>query len=844
MMAVRGRVLPGRVLPVRLTARALVLLVAVTAFILTTPIVAQEMAALSGRVVDASGGGIGAAAVSLLQGDAVVARAESDGNGDFTLRPSRPCPCVLVVDKDLFQQARQSVESAVASPVTVFMQVAGIEEAVDVIGAPKVDDRPTGQTVTTVDRSILQNVAGFSIAESVGYSPGVTVNLSNGPRDVVISVRGSGARAGGTGLRNIQAFEDGFPITQPDGAGRTDAVDPHAYGSIDVFRGPAAAIYGNYALEGSITFRTRRPEDINGFDVGFDTGSFGYRNAYLTYGHKSDRYEVMAFGSLVRGDGFTGHTSYETYTFNALATYTASEKNRFTFKMISNDMYPNLSYRLSLNQFSQNPYQKGCGDLAAAGCASISVFANGVTGTRVNLSAAQAGAQRHDRRTIVGGRWEHTLDSQSTMRTQLTFDLRDIKQPAGATSGLSTFPSFNATSDVTRRGTLGRMSAVHFVGVSANFMNNNSTTFNVAPGGNATLGALTATTYGHVANLAVRAREELHLSPRVTVTGGIGIERTTLQGKNVGYSYTATAAPTLSRVAAERAFLNVAPDASVIVQAARGLRLQSHLGMGYGAPGVGNLFVTPEGVNGNNTALKSMRNIGIDGSADITLGPVFSGSVATFYEWYLDEMLTQSPGINLLSYTFNAPRSIHKGVELTADVRPFGARLPGLRWLSSLTEMRQTFAEYTERLSAGSQSAAFDRAGNSLPGVAPTTYQSRVAYEQGYGRFAGFGVHVELVHRDSFWLDNGNLAAAPAYTFTNLGVRYDGRVGGLRRRGLNLSVQLQNITNKVYASSAFVIANSLNATTGEQNPASAMANVGSMLAGAPRTLIVSSRVTF
>ena len=37
-------------------------------------------------------------------------------------------------------------------------------------------------------------------------------------------------------IRNIQVFEDGFPVTQPDGLSRTDLTDPHAYGAIDVIR--------------------------------------------------------------------------------------------------------------------------------------------------------------------------------------------------------------------------------------------------------------------------------------------------------------------------------------------------------------------------------------------------------------------------------------------------------------------------------------------------------------------------------------------------------------------------------------------------------------------------------
>ena len=46
-------------------------------------------------------------------------------------------------------------------------------------------------------------------------------------------------------------------MTQPDGLSRTDLPDPHAYGAIDVIRGPSSASYGNYATGGAINFRLR-----------------------------------------------------------------------------------------------------------------------------------------------------------------------------------------------------------------------------------------------------------------------------------------------------------------------------------------------------------------------------------------------------------------------------------------------------------------------------------------------------------------------------------------------------------------------------------------------------------
>ena len=68
-------------------------------------------------------------------------------------------------------------------------------------------------------------------------------------------------------------FDDGFPVTQPDGLSRSDLIDPHAYAGIDVWRGPSSALFGNYATGGAINFRTYPGGAIDGIEYGVDAGS-------------------------------------------------------------------------------------------------------------------------------------------------------------------------------------------------------------------------------------------------------------------------------------------------------------------------------------------------------------------------------------------------------------------------------------------------------------------------------------------------------------------------------------------------------------------------------------------
>jgi iron complex outermembrane recepter protein len=329
--------------------------------------------------------------------------------------------------------------------------------------APGALPKPPGQTITTVSGERIKDAPAFTIQDLLQESPGVSFKQGNGPRDIGISIRGSNAR-NGFGIRNIVVLEDGFPVTQPDGLSRTDLIDPHAYGGVDIYRGPASAMFGNYATGGAINFRLWRGGEINGARYGVEGGSFGYLNNYAIVSGRNERLEGAAFASDVRGDGYISHSSFNTQTLDALGTYSATPDDRFTVKVIDNRLSTNLSVRLSLNQFQTNPFQRGCTNAAAAapGCATVPLFANGFSAPTIPQTAEEAGFGRHDTRNIAGIRWEHDFDSQTTWRTQAVFDDKNINQPTGATSAIGDSPSYNLITNLTRRGSFFGLDAVQF----------------------------------------------------------------------------------------------------------------------------------------------------------------------------------------------------------------------------------------------------------------------------------------------------------------------------------------------------------------------------------------------
>jgi iron complex outermembrane recepter protein len=711
------------------------------------------------------------------------------------------------------------------------------------VARASLNQAPAGQTQTTLNRSRFDDRPAFTVGDILIESPGISVKQGNGPRDIGISIRGSNAR-NGFGIRNLVIFDDGFPVTQPDGLSRSDLIDPRAYGAIDVIRGPSSALYGNYATGGALNFRTRPGGAIDGIEYGVDGGSFGYLDNYLAAGKKVGNFEASLFASDARGDGFIGNSWFNTQTVNFLATWQATWDDRFTVKFINNDLDTRLPIRSSLNQFQQNPFQQGCatGATAALGCGTVKLFNNGfntAAGTS-NETAEQAGLGRDDRRTIVGGRWEHDFDNTTTWRNQFVFDDRNINQPTGSTSAIGDFPSYNYISDITKRGEFLGMDSTAFVGGFYNTLTASSNTWNVMPGGDATLGRLQSNLFSDTTNYGLRAREELRLTSSLTAVAGIGWETTVLKGLNTAYTYTGPAGITTTALtAADRQFQNTAPELALLYKLNNEWLFRARVATGYGTPQVSNLFVLPSGLSGNNTQLETQKNLGYDLGFDWTPNNALKFSATGFYEFFQNELVSQATPLAGINFTFNAPKSEHHGVELAADWKFF----PGWRFTAAYTYLDEVYTQYTENITNGAV-FGFNRAGNKIPGISPNELTTRLGYDELWGRFAGLGAFVEVQWKDAFYMDNANLLRAPGYELVNLNVHYKTDLASDYFRTLNLYLEVRNVFNTTYVASANNIADTVTAA-GIQNSASILAmTTNSIYAGSPRAFIAGMKVAF
>ena len=688
------------------------------------------------------------------------------------------------------------------------------------------------QAAAAVDMTRFEDAPVFSVSDILREVPGVSLKQGNGPRDMGISIRGSNAR-NGFGIRNIVILDDGFPVTQPDGLSRSDLIDPHAYAGVDVWRGPSSALFGNYATGGAINFRTHPGGAIDGVEYGIDVGSFNYLNNYAIGGKRGANWEASVFTSDVRGDGNFGYSAFDTQTVNALMTWKPSSTDTFTFKFINNTIETELPFRMSLNQFKLNPFQKGCATAATAapGCATVNFSANGNASDAVAQTAEEAGAGRDDRRTIGGFRWEHAFDADTTGQLQVVIDDRNINQPTGATSAIGDYLSYNVSTGVTKRSVFAGLPSLSYLGAYWNYLPVDAKTYNVAPGGNARLGLLQSETTGSTMNFGVRAREEVRIASDVAVIAGAAVERTALEGLQRSYRYSTSGNPTSATItSADRDMTNVAPELGVLYTPSREWQWRARVASGYGTPQFSNLFVNSQGQPGNNTDLKSQTNVGFDIGGDWTPAPGVTLSVTGFYEFFRNELVSQSAGAGLQNFTFNAPASEHRGLEVAADF----ALADGLRLTASYIRNDQYYTDYAEVIAGAS--AAVSRDGNKIPGVSPNEFTTRLSYDFAHGSLRGVGAFVEYEWHDGFFMENANMLKAPGYELVNLNLHYNKEFTSGPVRSLMTYFEIKNVFDETYISSANNIANRVSGNLADAT--------GSIYAGAPRTYFGGMKVRF
>ena len=172
--------------------------------------------------------------------------------------------------------------------------------------------------VSVVNSDIIQRGRQeIALDESLSRIPGIF--MQNRYNDLRVSIRGFGSRAN-FGIRGIKVFADGIPATLADGQSGTDDLDLGSAQSIEVVRGPSAALYGT-ASGGVISVTTEEPPEESFVDSKLIFAEHGHQKYQIKTGGKSGKLGYLVNLSHLERDGYRDHSDSQHSLINSKFRY-------------------------------------------------------------------------------------------------------------------------------------------------------------------------------------------------------------------------------------------------------------------------------------------------------------------------------------------------------------------------------------------------------------------------------------------------------------------------------------------------------------------------------------------
>jgi iron complex outermembrane receptor protein len=620
-------------------------------------------------------------------------------------------------------------------------------------------------SVDIIDGSIIHDGEPMiNLSETLPRVPGVfAANRQNYAQDLQISSRGFGARAQ-FGVRGVRLYQDGIPVTMPDGQGQTGSFNLFSAQRIEVLRGPFSTLYGN-ASGGVISVFTEdgTPEPLASFNGG--AGSYDTYTGSAKLRASTARASGVIAASEFDTDGYRDHSSARRDVVNAKLRTDLTDTDRLT--LIGNSQYqPETLDPLGLTraQWEADPRQ-------------------------VDPSAIQFNTRKTINQVQGGAAYDHSFDADTMLHIDGYGGRRLIRQylamqgslPASSggvtdldrnfggigarvtwqTSALGTPLKLNVGADTDRQ-------YEHRRG----FVNNNGT-----------LGDLRRDEDDTVQSVDGYAEAEWWPWAFLSLTAGV---RSSVVRYNSVDHYITTGNPDDS---GSRKFSNTSPIFGAVWHATPDLNVYASYGEGFETPTFAEMAYNPIGP-GLNFGLNAATSRAVEVGVKWLITPKQRLNAAIFHIDTDQEIVVDAATGGRTTYK-NAGATRRKGAELMYD-----AELPwNLRAHVALTYLD---AEFTQGFTTGAPPQPV-APGSKLPGVPPAQAYGELAWVP--GGHGGFNTAVEVQYVGKIYVNERNVDAAPAYTVTNVRAGLAQRVG---RASLSEFVRVNNVFDRKYAGSVII----------------------------------------
>ncbi|MFZ4071218.1 MAG: TonB-dependent receptor family protein [Caulobacterales bacterium] len=256
-------------------------------------------------------------------------------------------------------------------------------EAADAAAAAR--ERPGNVSVVAAEE--FEDRYAVTFRDTLQLTPGVIAQPRFG-EEVRLSIRGSGL-ANNAHLRGVELLFDGVPINGADGFGDFQELDPTFANFITVNRGANAFASGSATLGGSIelTGLTGRSVDEAGF-LRLDAGSFGTQRVNARAAYADDLFDLLVAVTGQRQDGFRQNAEQSNGRVYAQAGWRWNDRIETRFGVLGNDVNQRIPGALTIAQATTSPELANTGNFNFAFARDINSWRGW---TRTTIDAGDVG---------------------------------------------------------------------------------------------------------------------------------------------------------------------------------------------------------------------------------------------------------------------------------------------------------------------------------------------------------------------------------------------------------------------------------------------------------------------
>jgi len=263
-------------------------------------------ASLKGTVVDPSGAPVVGAQVAVSFPAGIAAQTITGVNGSFELdvRPAAAPDATLIVAAPGFRTTEIPLAAA-PRPLAVKLQLAPVEDSVDVVGSA-IDvpaSRQGGSTSIVTSEEIRQSNLPQAV-DLLRYLPGMAVSQTGFTGGLTsLYLRG--------GYDDFNLVEiDGIPVNGFGGTFDFAHIPTEELDRVEVIRGPQSAVAGEYANSGVINFVTREAGAEPNLDLLAEGGTYQEHRVGIAGGATLAGFGIAAAASRLDDNGPVANSGY------------------------------------------------------------------------------------------------------------------------------------------------------------------------------------------------------------------------------------------------------------------------------------------------------------------------------------------------------------------------------------------------------------------------------------------------------------------------------------------------------------------------------------------------------